>query len=197
MTILDDQQVEGDETLNLGLSNPTGGAVLGSPSAAVLTISDNDMASSGTLQLSSATYSTGEAGGTLDITVSRAGGSSGAVSVDYASSNGTATAGADYTAVGGTLNWADGNTTSQTFSVTILEDADVESNETFGVALSKRHRRCQPWQPGECGGYHCRQRFFPARRSFPVLSGLFCGRGRRLGNNFGQSREWGRRAGIR
>lgn len=40
--ILDDQADEDHETINLQLSNPTGGAVLGAPTAVVLTILDND-----------------------------------------------------------------------------------------------------------------------------------------------------------
>lgn len=40
--ILDDALDELDETINLQLSNPTGGAVLGAPSAVVLTLQDND-----------------------------------------------------------------------------------------------------------------------------------------------------------
>src|SRR5439155_567399 len=92
--ILDDLLVEGNETINLTLSNPAGGATLGTPSTAVLTILDNDVAqSSSLLQFSAATYSIIENGGSATITVNRTGGSNGTVSVNYATSNGSATAG--------------------------------------------------------------------------------------------------------
>ena len=97
--ISDDTTVEANETVNLALTSPTGGATLGSPSTAVLTITDNDVAPAGTIQFSAATYSVGENAGTATVTVTRTGGSSGAVSVTFATSNGTATAPGDYTAV--------------------------------------------------------------------------------------------------
>jgi len=137
VTILDDGTYEGDETFNVSLSNATGGATLGTPESAVVTITEDDPGP-GTLQLSAATYSVAEnvAGGILTITVDRVGGSAGAVSVDYATADGTATAGSDYTAIPvTTLNIGDG-VTSETFDITILDDTTYEGDETFGVILS-------------------------------------------------------------
>ena len=57
------------------------------------------------------------------------------VTVDYATSDGTATAGTDYTATSGTLTFA-ANETSQTISVSVAGDTDVESYETFTMTLS-------------------------------------------------------------
>ncbi|MGF1523466.1 MAG: Calx-beta domain-containing protein [Leptolyngbyaceae cyanobacterium] len=57
------------------------------------------------------------------------------ITVDYATADGTATADSDYTATNGTLAFAAGETT-QSFPVSILEDADFEGNETFSISLS-------------------------------------------------------------
>ena len=57
------------------------------------------------------------------------------VTVDYATSDGTATAGADYTATSGTLTFAAGETT-KTVNVPILDDAVDEGEETFTLRLS-------------------------------------------------------------
>jgi hypothetical protein len=72
-------------------------------------------------------------------TVSRTGGTSGAVSISCAASTqagNTATAGADYTAVSATLNWADGDAANKSCTVPVADDALVEGNETFTLALS-------------------------------------------------------------
>jgi hypothetical protein len=134
--ILNDSIYEGNETVNLVLNSPTGGATLGSPSTAVLTISDNEVPQPGALQFSSPTYSVSESGGSVTITVRRTGGSDGAVAVNYATRNGTATAGSDYTSGSGTLTWGNGDIANKTFSVSILNDGVYEGNETVNLALS-------------------------------------------------------------
>jgi len=90
---------------------------------------------SSTLQFSLSAYSIDEDGGQAVITVTRTGDNNGEVSVDYATTDDTATAGSDYTATIGTLNWADQDTVNQTFTVDITDDLDLESEETFIVAL--------------------------------------------------------------
>jgi len=57
------------------------------------------------------------------------------VTVDYATADGTATAGVDYVATGGTLTFAPGEM-SKIVGVTILGDNAVEPDETFTVTLS-------------------------------------------------------------
>jgi hypothetical protein len=88
-----------------------------------------------TLQLSASSYSVGEASGHVDITVNRTGGSVGAVTVNYATSDGTATAGSDYSSTSGTLSFADGETT-KSFTVPITNDSLNEANETVNLSLS-------------------------------------------------------------
>ena len=70
------------------------------------------------------------------IKVSRTGDVSGSVSVDFATSDLTATAGSDYTAANGTLNFAPGEL-SKNISIPIVNDNVFENgNETFTLALS-------------------------------------------------------------
>lgn len=89
----------------------------------------------GSIAFQSATQPAGEAAGTVTITVTRGGGSDGTVTVDYATSDGTAVAPGDYTAASGTLTFADG-VTSQTIVVPVVDDALPEADETFTVTLT-------------------------------------------------------------
>src|SRR5207253_6533387 len=74
-------------------------------------------------------------GGTVTITVTKTGATAVPCMVNYATSDGTATAGSDYTATSGTLTFLP-NQTSRTFTVPITQDAVYEHNETFTVTLS-------------------------------------------------------------
>ncbi len=76
-----------------------------------------------------------ESAETATFTVSLSQASSETITVDYATTDGTATAGNDYTNSNGTLSFAAGETT-QTLTVDISNDTQSESNETFGVNLS-------------------------------------------------------------
>jgi len=91
--------------------------------------------SAGAVDLSASTYSAQQTAGSVRATVNRAGGSSGAATVKYATANGTAVAGSDYTSTSGTLSWADGDATSKTISVPLGATAFTGS-KTFTVALS-------------------------------------------------------------
>jgi hypothetical protein len=135
VTILDDTEDEDDETFDLTLENETGGATIGDPGSAVVTIIDDDELS--TLQFSSATYSFDEGEGTVTITVTREGGSSGAATVKVVSSDDTADKGEDYEKVSEKLKWKDGEDGERTVNVNIIDDGDVEGDETFTLKLKK------------------------------------------------------------
>lgn len=130
--IINDTLAEGNETFAIGIQNPSGGG-LGAPRTALITIVDDDMAS--TLSVTDAAISIEEGTATASITVQRSGDSSGSASVEFSTSDGTAVAGEDYAATSGTLNFAAGQIT-QTLTVPILDDAFVEGDETFAVTLS-------------------------------------------------------------
>ena len=70
-----------------------------------------------------------------NVTISRTGGSKTAQTLTLTSSNGTATAGSDYTAINQTISFAKGET-SKTVSISTIEDTTVENNETFTLTLT-------------------------------------------------------------
>ena len=78
-----------------------------------------------------------EDGGTATYTVSLSVRPSANVTINYATADGTATAGSDYTAASGTLTFTPANwETNQTVDVTITEDTVDENDETFNFTLS-------------------------------------------------------------
>ncbi|MBX7218649.1 MAG: FG-GAP-like repeat-containing protein [Blastocatellia bacterium] len=88
-----------------------------------------------TLQFSSSVYNIREGTATAAITVTRLNSAQGTVGVSFATSDGTATQGADYTAASGTLTLAAGEL-FKTFTITIATDANAEANETVNLTLS-------------------------------------------------------------
>jgi hypothetical protein len=74
-------------------------------------------------------------GGNSVFTIAKTGTATSSLSVNYATANGTAVAGSDYTATSGTLTFTTAQT-SQTVSVPTIDDTAVESAETFTMNLS-------------------------------------------------------------
>src|SRR5439155_698059 len=87
-----------------------------------------------TVEFASASYSVDENGGTAIVAVRRTGSTTGTVSVNYATSDGTARAGTDYVGQAGWLVFGPGDT-AKLISVPILPDSLVEGNETVNLTL--------------------------------------------------------------
>ena len=77
-----------------------------------------------------------EADGSVGFLVTLSPAASGTVTVDYATVDGTAVAGTDYTATSGTLTFAPGETRKSTALVPIADDDEEDSGETFRLVLS-------------------------------------------------------------
>lgn len=98
--------------------------------------------SGGRFSFNTANYGVNESGGTSTITVLRAGGSAGTATVNFATSNGTATsgstctAGVDFVGTAGTFTWNNGDTSVRTFTITICNDGSDEPDETINLTLS-------------------------------------------------------------
>ena len=126
----------GTKTFTVALNTPSTGAAISSPGAATVTITGAGGGTPGSMDLSASSYSVSQSTGTVSIAVDRTGGSSGATSVDYATVNGTALAGTDYTATSGTLQWADGDGSTKTISVPISNSSPLSQTKAFTMALS-------------------------------------------------------------
>ena len=127
--ILADSTDENNETATLTLLNATNSTF--SDDTATLTIADDDSAP--TLSIADVTTSN-ETASNATFTVSLSQASARDISFNYATSNGTATAGSDYTSTSGSLTISAGQT-SGTFNVPILADSTDENNETATLTL--------------------------------------------------------------
>lgn len=135
ISIVNDPADESDETFDVSLDKVTGGAGLGSPNKAKVTIIDDDSAAGPEFNFNTKDSGVQEDLGVAIVTVVRSGDSSGPASVDYSTVDDKAVQKSDYELAAGTLNFAPGET-SKTITLLINEDAHLEGNETFKVALS-------------------------------------------------------------
>lgn len=133
--IINDNIYEGEtETFTLTLSGPTGSAIVSGPSTTTIKIADNQFKPF--VVGSNVRISEGDSGtknAAVNVTLANA--SFETITVDYATANGSATAGDDYVATSGTLTFPPG-TTSATINVVIKGDTTLEQDETFSVNLS-------------------------------------------------------------
>jgi hypothetical protein len=90
----------------------------------------------GTLALASSTATLAQSAASVSVAINRTGGSSGNVSVNYATADGTALAGTDYTKTTGALVWNDGDASSRTISIPLLSTAAFGGTRTFTIGLS-------------------------------------------------------------
>ncbi len=136
--VIGDVAIEADETFTVTLTSPVH-ATLGNATDTV-TILDNDPLPTSVpiFDVADASKREGASGtSTLSFTVTRSDDTASAVTVDFAISDGTATATSDYTVVSatGSLSFIGGQTT-KTVDVTVLGDKKLERNETLFLTLS-------------------------------------------------------------
>ncbi|MCA2572629.1 MAG: VCBS repeat-containing protein, partial [Microcystis sp. M42BS1] len=130
----------GDGKSDLATANPSNGGsisiLLNADPTATVTITDVPPPPIA-LSINDVTVTEGDSGTTNAVfTVSLSSAASTVVSVNYATANGTATAGTDYTAIPTTTLTFNPGETSKTITVAVNGDNQVELNETFFLNLS-------------------------------------------------------------
>jgi chitinase len=130
-----DTTVEPDETFTVTLSGPAN-AVLGTATGTGTILNDDTVLSLPRLVVGHALVTEGHSGTTsATFTVTLSPVSTQTVTVNYATANGTATAGSDYVAKSGTLIFAPGVRT-RPINIAVMGDTTPELHETFRVTLS-------------------------------------------------------------
>ncbi|WP_444997550.1 choice-of-anchor B family protein [Aliikangiella sp. IMCC44359] len=122
------------EKFYVRLYDPTSGLTLTSPS--YLTVNIDGALNGGSAEFAESEIAVDENGGDITITVNRVGGSEGEANVSYQFVAGTAIADQDYVDSSGTLTWTDGDNTSKSFVVNLIDDVDAESKESFTIELT-------------------------------------------------------------
>ncbi len=129
ISILGDTMTEGTEAFEVNLTNPVNATI--GDAQAIGTIYDNE----GPPSLVVLDGTSDENASPMSFSVIMTNSSASTQTVEYASSDNTATAGDDYTTTTGTLTFNSGQT-SKTVNVPIVDDAVNEADETFTLTLS-------------------------------------------------------------
>ncbi len=135
VTAVNNSVYEGDKQVTVSGTAENELGILGNPQDVTLTITDDEDPPP-ELSIGDASVTEGDTGSTtmtFTVTLNRT--ATETVTVDWATADGTATAGTDYTAGNGTLTFNIGDS-SKTVSVTVAGDNVDERNETFTVTLS-------------------------------------------------------------
>jgi hypothetical protein len=130
ITLVSDLVDEQNETVNVALVAPVNAAI--ADGTAVGTIRDDDGPG---ITITNVAKNESWVTNPYVFTVNLSAASVQAVTVQYATANGTAAAGSDYVSTSGTLTFAPGQT-NQTVTVNATGDLNPEANETFVVNLS-------------------------------------------------------------
>ncbi len=133
---IEDSTYEGDETIIIEIENLSANASLGTPSSATFTILDDDCPPNlGQVQIKNLGQTVREDGGMFTLTLERVGGSQAEASVRVQTTDVTAIAGTDFTAVDQIVTWNDGDSSDKEIQIPILNNNAQEGNRFFSILL--------------------------------------------------------------
>ncbi len=135
VAIAGDRVVEASESFNLTLSGASGASIADGQATGTI-VNDDQGPALPRVSVGDASVLEGAGGTTnLSFTVTLSAPASAPVTVNYATSNGTAMAGTDYTAASGSLTFAAGET-SKLVTIAVRGDTAVEASETLRLTLT-------------------------------------------------------------
>ena len=122
------------ESVFVRLFDPKNGATLVNPS--ITTVHIIDTLQQGQIVFATDEVTVKETDGTVQVAVTRQGGSDGNVAVQYEIISGTAIIGIDVDATSGTLEWLENDNADQYIDISLINDNETEIQESFVLSLS-------------------------------------------------------------